>query len=174
MVSPVEFQDRKSRNIAQTRSEFKGEDKMYKKILVPLDGSTRAERILKHVENLAQCFKSKVIFLQIVRPPHFAGPEMIDISLYQQLLEQGRQDAKSYLKALQGEFREKGIEARIRVVDGPVVRSIIECAESEDVDLIAIASHGRSGLSRVFYGSTAAGVLNHIQQPLLVIRSRDD
>ena len=147
---------------------------MYKTILVPLDGSTRAERILKHVENLAQCFKSKVIFLRVVRPPHFAGTEMTDIVLHQQSLEQGLKDAKFYLKALRGEFREKGIEAEIRVVYGPVVRSIIECAESEDVDLIAIASHGRSGLSRVFYGSAAAGVLNHIQQPLLVIRSQGD
>jgi len=147
---------------------------MYKTILVPLDGSTRAERILKHVENLAQLFKSKVIFLQVVSSPHFVGAEMTNISLYQQLLEQGMQEAKSYLKALKGEFREKGIEAKIRVVNGPVVRSIIECAESEDADLIAIASHGRTGLSRVFYGSAAAGVLNHIQQPLLVIRSRGD
>nr|MBC8430966.1 universal stress protein [Candidatus Desulfatibia vada] len=63
---------------------------------------------------------------------------------------------------------------KIRVVYGPVVRSIIECAEIEDVDLIAIASHGRSGLSRVFYGSAAAGVLNNIQQPLLIIRSGGD
>lgn len=147
---------------------------MYRTILVPLDGSTRAERILKHVENLAQCFKSTVIFLQVVRPPHFVGNEIADIALYQQSLEQGLKDAKFYLKALRGEFREKGIEAKIRVVYGPVVRSIIECAESEDVDLIAIASHGRSGLARVFYGSAAAGVLNHIKQPLLVIRSRGD
>jgi len=57
----------------------------------------------------------------------------------------------------------------MRVVQGPVAEAIINAAESEGVDLIALASHGRSGLSRVFYGSVAAGVLHRIDQPLLLI-----
>ena len=70
-----------------------------------------------------------------------------------------------------GEFREKGIEARTRVVYGPVVQAIIDAAEGKDADLIAMASHGRSGLSGVFYGSVAAGVLHRVDRPLLLIRS---
>jgi nucleotide-binding universal stress UspA family protein len=53
------------------------------------------------------------------------------------------------------------------------VEAIIDTAEREDADLIAIASHGRSGLSQVFYGSVAAGVLHRVERPLLVIRSQD-
>jgi nucleotide-binding universal stress UspA family protein len=54
------------------------------------------------------------------------------------------------------------------------VEAIINAAEREDADLIAIASHGRSGLSGVFYGSVAAGVLHRVDRPLLLIRSRGD
>jgi nucleotide-binding universal stress UspA family protein len=147
---------------------------MYQKILVPLDGSKRAEKILTYVENLARSFTARVIFLQVVRTPYFAGTEMTDAVLHQQELEQRINEAKSYLGALKTEFQKKGIVAEIHVAIGPVVNSIIECAESKDADLIAIASHGRSGLSRVFYGSAAAGILNHLERPLLVIRSRDN
>jgi nucleotide-binding universal stress UspA family protein len=57
------------------------------------------------------------------------------------------------------------------VTCGPVVGTILDVAKREGVDLIAIASHGRSGLPRVFYGSVAAGVLHGVNRPLLVIRS---
>ena len=91
---------------------------------------------------------------------------------YQQKFEQWTTQAESYLAGLQGEFREKGIEAQARVVHGPVVEAIIKAAEREDADLIAMASHGRSGLAQVFYGSVAAGVLHRADRPLLLIRSR--
>jgi nucleotide-binding universal stress UspA family protein len=148
---------------------------MYNTILVPLDGSKRAEVILHHVEEMAQRYDAKVIFLQVVEPtPPIVGPEGAQIALHQQELEQRAKQAESYLAGLQGEFREKGIEARARVVHGPVVEAIINAAEREGADLIALASHGRSGLSQVFYGSVAAGVLHRVDRPLLLIRSRGD
>ena len=148
---------------------------MYNTILVPLDGSKRAEVILRHVEELAQRYDARVIFLQVVEPaPIIVGPEGAYMVQHQQELDQWTKRAESYLAALQGEFREKGIEARTRVVSGPVVDAIIRAAEREGVDLIAMASHGRSGLSQVFYGSVAAGVLHRIDRPLLLIRSQGD
>ena len=148
---------------------------MYNTILVPLDGSKRAERILPHVEELAQRYDAKVIFLQVVEPfPIIAGPGAAIMTLHQQGLERLTRQAESYLAVLQGEFREKGIEARTRVVYGPVVQGIIDAAESEGADLIALASHGRSGLSRVFYGSVAAGVLHRVDRPMLLIRSQNE
>ena len=80
-------------------------------------------------------------------------------------------DGERYLAARQEEFRQKGIEVEIRVGDGPAVATIINVAEHIDADLIAMASHGRTGLARVFYGSVAAGVLHRIDRPLLLIRS---
>ena len=143
---------------------------MYETILAPLDGSKRAEAILPHLEELAQGNKSKVVFMQVVESVMIAaGAEFA----YQtkdeyEVLEK---QAADYLAGLKGKFREKGIPANIFVTQGPIVDAIIRTAERENADLIAIASHGRTGLSRVFYGSVAAGVLHQIDRPLLLIRS---
>jgi nucleotide-binding universal stress UspA family protein len=146
---------------------------MYKSILTPLDGSKTAESILKHVEELARRFDAKVVFLQVIEPTTFiAGSETAFYAQYEEEVEKKKKRAEVYLAAIKGEFREKGIESKVRVVNGPIVDAIIAAAESENADLIAIASHGRSGLSRVFYGSVAAGILNRAERPLLLIRSR--
>ena len=144
---------------------------MYSTILVPLDGSKRAEAILPHVEELAQRYGTKVIFIQVVAPaPSGVGLRGVHLAPYHRR----RGEARSYLAARQGEFREKGIKAQIHVIDGSIVEAIIDAAEREGVDLIAIASHGRAGLSQMLYGSVAAGVLCRVDRPLLLIRSRSD
>lgn len=144
---------------------------MYDTILVPLDGSHRAEAILSHVEKLAQCHGSKVVFMQVIEPRPIlidgtnAVPDLVEY-------EHHLKDARVYLTKWQSTFHEKGIEGRIRLAEGgPVVTQIINTAESENADLIAMASHGRTGLARVFYGSVAAGVLHQIDRPLLLIRA---
>jgi nucleotide-binding universal stress UspA family protein len=140
-----------------------------------LDGSKRAEAILPHVEEIALSCEAKVILVRVVEPvPYVMGPEGIPVMVHQDDLEQRSNQARAYLDARAGEFREKGINVKADVLHGPVVEAIIDVAEREKVDLIAIASHGRSGLSQVFYGSVAAGVLNRVNRPLLVIRSLDD
>lgn len=145
---------------------------MYHKILVPLDGSKRAERILPHVEELARRYKAKVIFLQVVEYKTIARTEGAFISLKEQEFDQAQKEAETHLEGIQGEFREKNIECKIHVSYGPVVEGIISMAAQEGADLIALASHGRGGLSRVFYGSVAAGLLHRVDRPLLIIRSR--
>ena len=148
---------------------------MYKTILVPLDGSKRAEAILPHVEELARLYEAKVVFLQVIEPTYpIMGPQEVYVELYEQSRERRIEKAESYLAALKEGFREKGIETRVRVGEGPVVEEILNAAEREGAGLVAMASHGRTGLSRVFYGSVAAGVLHRIDRPLLLIRSKDE
>ena len=145
---------------------------MYKTIVVPLDGSERAEAILPHVEELARSIAAKVIFLQVLESaPSASVPEVAYLDQYQKMLDQLTEASETYLKGLQEKFSEKRIKADICVVQGPIVERIIDVAGREDADLIAIASHGRTGLSRAFYGSVAAGVLHRIDRPLLIIRS---
>ena len=145
---------------------------MYHKILVPLDGSKRADRILSHVEGLARRYQAKVIFLQVIEYKATTTPEGASINLTNQEIDQAKKQAERHLKGLQEEFSGKNIESKIRVIYGPVVGGIISMAAQEDVDLIALASHGRGGLGRVFYGSVAAGLLHRVDRPLLIIRSR--
>ena len=147
---------------------------MYKKILVPLDGSPRAERILSHVEDIARCHRSKVIFLRVLRPV-VVSDGYKQVLLEETEAEQHRrvEEEQRYLNGVKGEFREKGIAVTTVLETGPVVRTIMQVSQREEVDLIALASHGRAGLAQVFFGSTAAGVLNQADRPLLLIRSRD-
>jgi nucleotide-binding universal stress UspA family protein len=147
---------------------------VFRRILVPLDGSKRAERILPHIEDLARRYqKSQVILLQVVEPvpatiylaeplPPVMDPNVID---------QVYKNARRYLERLQARLRKKGIQAHVHVSLGPVAATIVDLAAREKIDLIALASHGRSGLPAFFYGSVAAGVLHRTDRPLLIVRS---
>jgi nucleotide-binding universal stress UspA family protein len=148
---------------------------MYKTILVPLDGSKRAEAILPHVENLALSLNAKVILFKVAEPSLMLEyDEVIDMSTYLEKADKQKKDAESYLASLQEKFRAKGIEAQTLIGHGPVTKAIIDAAEQKNVGLVAMASHGHGGLLRTFYGSVAAGVLQRIDRPLLLIRSRRD
>ncbi|MEX1018239.1 MAG: universal stress protein [Litorilinea sp.] len=148
---------------------------MYKMILVPLDGSERAERILPYVEDMASVRGSTIVFMQVVEPAATMVTPYDMVPYYDaELMERWVEEAKQYLQQLQATFTEKGITTKGFVEQGPVVRTILEVAEREDVDLIALASHGRTGLGRVFYGSVAAGLLQQADRPMLLIRSQAD
>ena len=148
---------------------------MYSKILVPLDGSVRAEKILPHVEGLANCFGAQVALLQVVE---LATPLVVDYDMsggvLPDMILQTKDEASTYLAAWKEKLASKGIQTSTFVERGPVVSTIIKVADAEGIDLIAMASHGRSGLSHVFYGSVAIGVLHRADRPLLLIRSQGD
>ena len=146
---------------------------MYNTILVPLDGSERAETILNHVENLAERYQAKVILMEVLELPHTV---VASDGIYvpdPQIIEERRRYAQGYLASIQERFRANGIDTAYQVSSGRVIDAIIETAEREKVDLVAMASHGRTGLARVFYGSVAAGVLHRIDRPLLLVRAKD-
>jgi nucleotide-binding universal stress UspA family protein len=145
---------------------------MYRTILVPLDGSPRAERILAHVEAMAQKFGAQLVLVQVVEP-FSVGIFDETWVMYVEEIERLTREAKTYLSALQDRLRTKGIEAKTLVEYGPVVPTLLTIAKREDAGLIALASHGRTGLGRVFYGSVAAGLLNRIDRPVLMIRAQD-
>lgn len=145
---------------------------MFKSILVPLDGSKRAERILSHVEQLAMQFKSSLMLLRVVEPSlNNLGTYGTSADFYLKSLELATQEAQDYLSSMQGELRKMGVSTKTILEKGPVVNVIIAVAAREQVSLVAMASHGRTGLSRAFYGSVAAGVLNRIDRPLLLVRA---
>jgi nucleotide-binding universal stress UspA family protein len=147
---------------------------MFKTILVPLDGSKRAERILPYVEDLAFARDAKVIFLQVIEPDVYVAAANAATPYYsQEIVESVFEGARAYLDTMTDEFRTKGLNATSLVKEGAAVHTILEVAEHEKADLIAMASHGRTGLARVFYGSVAAGILHQADRPLLLIRSDD-
>jgi nucleotide-binding universal stress UspA family protein len=142
---------------------------MYKKILVPLDGSKLAECALPHAEALAHTFDSTLLLVSVISAFAMTGRTPADIEAFRQAMDARRDEIENYLKGLKGVFAEKKIKAEIHVGSEPVVSEIIAAAERHDVDLILIASHGQSGLKRVFFGSVASGVLNKTERPLMII-----
>jgi nucleotide-binding universal stress UspA family protein len=147
---------------------------MYKTILVPLDGSKRAEAILDHVQDLAVRYHATVILSHVIEPQALCvGLDGAHTASWEEFGRRTKQ-VESYLATLQEEFGEKGIDARTRIVHGPVVEAIIDAAEREGADLIAVAGQDRTGWSQGFYGCAAAGVLRHVDWPLLLIRSHGE
>ena len=146
---------------------------MYNTILVPLDGSKRAEAILPHVHKIVRSGQSKVILLTAMQHRVPLSPTRVQPEQVTGEEEQRLRSAEVYLEDIADGIRRSDIKTECRVVYGSAVEMIIKVAEEEDADLIAIASHGRSGLGRVFYGSIAAGVLQAVDRPLLLIRSRN-
>jgi nucleotide-binding universal stress UspA family protein len=145
---------------------------MYKKILVPLDGSKRAEMIRPHVRELASRFQATVILIRVIEHTYtsFVAEEFTSFS--KQEFDATLKESKSYLDGVAVKLRDKGIACKTIVAHGPVVEKIIEAANIEDANLIAMTSHGYGGLTRIFYGSVAAGILNRIDRPLFIVRSR--
>ena len=146
---------------------------MYQTILVPLDGSKRAEAILPHVEELACRYNAKIILLQVVHPYSMSSDfEFVDMNLYAKELKRQKKEAERYLEGIKEKLQDKAIGVKNLILFGPVVQAILDTAASENADLIAMASHGRGGLARAFYGSVAVGVLHRVDRPLLIIRAK--
>lgn len=150
---------------------------MYKKILVPLDGSQRAEAILPHVIEIAKSSDATVVLMSVL------DPSMLNVELvspfasatfnrFHDGLSALWEESREYLRETQKALWEHKLDVETRLEYGAVVDTIARMAEEDDVDLIAIASHGRSGLGHLFYGSVASGVLNRLDRPMLVIKSR--
>jgi len=147
---------------------------MYQKILIPLDGSSRAEAILPHVETLALNLGAELYLLQVIDPvAGAAGFDGVSLDVLHELIDQEAERANNYLERQCNTLAARKITATSVVRYGPIVQTIIEVANDKDVDLIALASHGRTGLARLFYGSVAAGILQRADRPLLIIRAVD-
>ncbi|MEX1247094.1 MAG: universal stress protein [Anaerolineales bacterium] len=154
---------------------------MYQRILVPLDGSERAERILPHVETLASKGNSTVILLYVIEPaaPSFTpGMSMMvtpppqELEIFWKNLQEAEKQAEEYLKKQAAILEKKGIKTEALLQRGDPVNAIVNMASETNADLIAMTSHGRTGLERVFYGSVTSGVLHKVDRPLLLIRAQ--
>ncbi len=146
---------------------------MYKKILVPLDGSKRAEAILPHAAEMATRYGAEIIFLRVDELfVMLEWDEVVDLENCREKFNARKKTSEAYLAEIKNEFQGNGIRADARVVNGPVVKSILTAAEEMDADIVLMASHGLGGLFRTFYGSVTSGVLQKIDRPLLIIRTR--
>ncbi|MGQ9774572.1 universal stress protein [Chloroflexus sp.] len=149
---------------------------MYRHILVPLDGSALAEQVLPHVHALAANEGTTKITLLRAVPPIFTTS--VDYSgmlaTTTEAITQMEQEALDYLQHIAKQFQSEGYEVHTEISALPPAEAIIEYAENHNVDLIVIATHGRSGLNRWVFGSVTQKVVQVNPTPVLVIRPRHD
>ena len=146
---------------------------MYRKILAPLDGSKLAECVLPHVAALAQASQvQEVVFVQVFEP--FRPPPSDYVVSEQEIarINSGnRAAAENYLQELVKRVHLEGIQKRWEVVSGRVAEALADYANKNNVDLIIIATHGRSGISRWVWGSVADRILRSSCVPILMVRA---
>jgi nucleotide-binding universal stress UspA family protein len=142
---------------------------VFKRAVVALDGSPVAEAIIPFILEIAGPLDMEVVLVRVNRP---IPPEVIDGSRHVMVEdpEASRVDAEEYLAPVAVELRKKGVRARTQVRRGDPAEEIVLAARDIDADLIAMTTHGRSGLGRLLFGSVAEAVLRESRLPVFLMR----
>ena len=145
---------------------------MYRRAVVPLDGSPVAETILPFILEIAGPLDMEVVLLRVVQP---TPPVVIEGSRHVVVedVEARRIDALEYLAPLAVELRGKDVRVETSVRRGEPVEEILAEARETGADLIAMSTHGRSGLGRLVFGSVAEAVLRHANIPVFLMRATE-
>jgi nucleotide-binding universal stress UspA family protein len=143
---------------------------MYTRILVPLDGSSRAERTLELAVVLARRSGGTLILMRAIGFGAEFGPPIIPSALEPTAVNAEHDEARTYLDALARSNKLQGIPTERLVVFGSPATTILDVAEEYHADMIALCSHGRTGFTRWALGSVAQHVARHSPVPVLVLR----
>lgn len=144
---------------------------MYKKILVPLDGSNTAEGVLSHVKALAYSEGAEIILLNVASNPamEFA---FSDPSIAERAIEEQEIHAKKYTSEIERQLKADGYKVSSILRDGAADEVILKVAEDIKADVIAMSTHGRTGPARWLMGSTADRVVRNAHIPVLLVRAK--
>lgn len=136
----------------------------YEKILVPLDGSAISEAILPEIEKLATAFKSRISLLRVAYAHTIPGvdPTEAQVAVVR--------EAEEYLRGIEERLKAKGFEIDSHVRYGDAAEEILDHSERDEISLIAMTTHGRSGVKRWVLGSVAEKILRHATKPIFLIR----
>jgi nucleotide-binding universal stress UspA family protein len=150
---------------------MKGGIAMFKQILVPLDGSTRAEQALPVAARLARASSGSMVLLRVANfPLDYGGGYTQTPILTEQVIETELDNVDAYLKEIATSEALAGMSIKTEAMFGQPLQDILAVVESRRVDLIVICSHGRTGLKRWALGSIAQGLAHQSPVPLLVLR----
>lgn len=147
---------------------------MYQKILLPLDGSDLAECVLPHVETMAKgCVMKEVAFVRVVEqfqlPPF--GDGNISVDEINKIRAEDETEAADYLKSILARVSLGSTIINTQVLRGKPADTLADYAVKNGFDLIVMSTHGRSGVSRWVFGSTAERVLRSACVPVLMVRA---
>lgn len=148
---------------------------MYKKIMVPLDGSKLAECVLPHLKAVIKgCESPELVLVRAVEPiaiPY--GREMTRITSMEQFKDfevHNRVEAEKYLKDIAARLKKAGVTTKTEVIFGKAADALADYVAKNNIALVIIATHGRSGISRWALGSVAERLLRSVCVPILMVR----
>jgi nucleotide-binding universal stress UspA family protein len=151
---------------------------MYERILVPLDGSKVGEAALPHIEKLTDMFqpevKIEIIILQVISDlTHYvvAGEASAAVPYNDKELELLKRKSLKYLQSIVTKMTGKNRNYKVEVAFGNAASEIINVAEKTNSDLIAMSTHGRSGITRWAFGSVTDRVLREGKKPVFMVRA---
>ena len=145
---------------------------MYKKILVPLDGSELAESVLMHAVPLAKLADAEIVLFRVVTLPVSTYMAVTEPQLAVDLREDVEAEAIEYLNGITAKLRAEGIKASAEIGSGVIAGTIQDYAKNIHADLIAMSTHGRGGLARLVIGSVADQLVRDSHLPVLLIRPK--
>jgi nucleotide-binding universal stress UspA family protein len=139
--------------------------------MVPLDGSVLAECVLPHIEAIAKLSKASIELVQVIEPIELPtrGGIALSIDDLKQIEAHSKNDAETYLNAIVGRLKKVGIKARSRILTGKAADSLVDYIHKNSFDLLIMATHGRSGISRWIWGSVAEKILHSSSIPVLLV-----
>lgn len=139
---------------------------MYKRILVPLENGKADAAILRHVSELAKQLGSNVLLLHVADGWAARNMEQLNLRESQEMKED-----RAYLERMAEELRTSGLKVEALLAAGDPAKEIAAAAEREQVDLIAMATHGHSLLGDVMHGTTATALRHVSRIPILMVRA---
>ncbi len=146
---------------------------LIKKVLVPLDGSELGESAIPQVEALAKALDFDIVLLHVMEPVITAAmPGLASVTIPSAKEEAKREtESLEYLEEMEAKLRSSGLNTSSELRSGSAAEEIITYAEENNIDLIAMSTHGRSGIGRWVFGSVTDKVLHAGDVPVLTVRA---
>jgi nucleotide-binding universal stress UspA family protein len=158
--------------LADIKGDFMTIQDNYRKIVVPTDCSGWANRAIPHAAKIARVHDAEIILLFVFKPPASEFTDQIALAGQEDQIQQVRDQYKQQLVGLRTELRNEGLNARVQFIEGIGVAHLIcdYINGEEEVDLVVMSTHGRTGLARFLFGSVARKIVEGSHTPVLLIR----
>lgn len=159
---------------------------MFKRILVPLDGSRFSGRAIPYAVEISRQFDGEIILLQVIKPtplvmPGAGADSMLNPTTSQLIVESAKEkdsnnlaQANQYLRKRSRRMIKQGIKSSYQVLLGEPAKSVIRFCKKESIDLVVMTTRGKSGLKRAFMGSVADEIIREPGIPVLAIRPKSN
>ena len=149
------------------------------RILLPLDGSFFSETAIPYATEMAHGLNATVTLLAVTETPNVPSDRPPDIKpsweeYRKALIDEAKQQAEEYLNRIKRDIEKSKVKAKCQVLVGDIANGICSVADCENIDIVVMATHGRTGVSRLVFGSVARRIADESYQPVLLVRPMEE